>query len=107
MAVPLGDLLLEEKRVTPEQLQAALTRQRQEGGKLGFTLVSRGFVKESEITAVLSRQFGVPSIAISQFEIDAAVIKLIPAETARKYHITPLSRSGAALTIAMIDPANV
>jgi type IV pilus assembly protein PilB len=66
-----------------------------------------GFVKEAEITALLSKQFGVPSIAISQFEIDVAVIKLIPAETAQKYQIIPLSRSGATLTIAMTDPTNV
>ena len=107
MAVRLGDLLLKEKRITPEQLQEALAQQRQKGGKLGFTLVSMGFVKEAEITALLSKQFGVPSIAISQFEIDPAVIKLIPAETAQKYQIIPLSRSGATLTIAMTDPTNV
>ena len=107
MAVRLGDLLLKEKRITPEQLQEALGQQRQKGGKLGFTLVSMGFVKEAEITALLSKQFGVPSIAISQFEIDPAVIKLIPAETAQKYQIIPLSRSGATLTIAMTDPTNV
>jgi type IV pilus assembly protein PilB len=107
VAVRLGDLLLKEKRITPEQLQAALAQQRQKGGKLGFTLVSMGFVKEAEITALLSKQFGVPSIAISQFEIDSTVIKLIPAETAQKYQIIPLSRSGATLTIAMTDPTNV
>src|SRR5687768_8709818 len=66
-----------------------------------------GFVKEAEITALLSKQFGVPSIAISQFEIDPTVLKLIPAETAQKYQIIPLSRSGATLTIAMTDPTNV
>src|SRR6187399_1356567 len=107
MAVRLGDLLLKEKRITPEQLQEALTYQKQKGGKLGFALVSLGFTKEAEITALLSKQFGVPSIAISQFEIDAAIIKLIPAETAQKYQIIPLSRSGATLTIAMTDPTNV
>jgi type IV pilus assembly protein PilB len=107
VAVRLGDLLLKEKRISPEQLQEALNHQRQKGGKLGFTLVALGFVKESEITALLSKQFGVPSIAISQFEIDPAVVKLIPAETAQKYLIIPLSRSGATLTIAMTDPTNV
>jgi type IV pilus assembly protein PilB len=69
VAVRLGDLLLKEKRISPEQLQEALSHQRQKGGKLGFTLVALGFVKESEITALLSKQFGVPSIAISQFEM--------------------------------------
>jgi type IV pilus assembly protein PilB len=107
MAVRLGDLLLKEKRITPEQLQEALTYQKQKGGKLGFALVSLGYAKEAEITALLSKQFGVPSIAIGQFQIDPAVIKLVPAETAQKYQIIPLSRSGATLTIAMTDPTNV
>src|SRR6187399_3279380 len=107
MAVRLGDLLLKEKRITPEQLQEALTYQKQKGGKLGFALVSLGFTKEAEITALLSKQFGVPSIAIGQFQIDPSVIKLVPAETAQKYQIIPLSRSGATLTIAMTDPTNV
>jgi type IV pilus assembly protein PilB len=107
MAVRLGDLLLKEKRITPEQLQEALTYQKQKGGKLGFALVSLGYAKEVEITALLSKQFGVPSIAIGQFQIDPSVIKLVPAETAQKYQIIPLSRSGATLTIAMTDPTNV
>ena len=107
MAVRVGELLLKEKRITPEQLQEALNYQRQNGGKLGFNLVTLGFVKDDEITALLSKQYGVPSIALGQFEIDPAVIKLVPAETAQKYQIIPLSRSGATLTIAMTDPTNV
>src|SRR5438034_9236123 len=66
-----------------------------------------GFVKDEEITALLSKQYGVPSINLSQFEIDPGVIKLIPADTAEKYQIIPLSRAGATLTIAMTDPTNV
>jgi type IV pilus assembly protein PilB len=107
MAVRIGELLLKEKRISPEQLQEALNYQRQHGGKLGFNLVKLGYVRDEEITALLSKQYGVPSIALGQFEIDAAVIKLVPAETAQKYQIVPLSRSGATLTIAMTDPTNV
>jgi type IV pilus assembly protein PilB len=107
MAVRIGELLLKEKRITPEQLQDALNHQRQNGGKLGLTLIKLGLVKDEEITALLSRQYGVPSIALGQFEIDPAVIKLVPGETAHKYQVVPLSRSGATLTIAMTDPTNV
>ena len=107
MAVRIGELLLKEKRITAEQLQDALTYQRQHGGKLGANLVKLGYVKDEEITALLSKQYGVPSIALAEFEIDPAVIKLVPAETARKYQIVPLSRAGATLTIAMTDPTNV
>jgi type IV pilus assembly protein PilB len=107
MAVRIGELLLKEKRISPEQLQEALNYQRQHGGKLGYNLIKLGYVKDEEITALLSKQYGVPSIALAQFEIDPAVIKLVPAETVQKYQIVPLSRSGATLTIAMTDPTNV
>jgi type IV pilus assembly protein PilB len=107
MAVRIGELLLKEKRITPEQLQQALAGQKANGGKLGYNLVKMGFVKDEEITALLSKQYGIPSINLTQFQIDPAVVKLVPAETAQKYQIIPLSRSGASLTIAMTDPTNV
>jgi type IV pilus assembly protein PilB len=107
MAVRIGELLLKEKRITPEQLQQALAAQKANGGKLGYNLVKMGFVKDEEITALLSKQYGIPSINLAQFQIDPAVVKLVPAETAQKYQIIPLSRSGASLTIAMTDPTNV
>src|SRR5262245_34645059 len=107
MAVRVGELLLKEKRITPEQLQQALAAQKANGGKLGYNLVKMGFVKDEEITALLSKQYGIPSINLAQFQIDPAVVKLVPAETAQKYQIIPLSRSGASLTIAMTDPTNV
>jgi type IV pilus assembly protein PilB len=107
MPVRIGELLLKEKRITLAQLQEALNYQKAHGGKLGFNLVKLGFVKDEEITALLSKQYGVPSISLAQFEIDPTVIKLVPAETAQRYQIVPLSRSGATLTIAMTDPTNV
>jgi len=107
MPVRIGELLLKEKRISAEQLQEALNYQRTNGGKLGANLVKLGYVKDEEITALLSKQYGVPSIALNQFEIDPAVIKAVPGETARKYQIVPLSRAGATLTIAMTDPTNV
>src|SRR5688572_20493485 len=107
MAVRIGELLLKEKRITVEQLQEALNHQRQHGGKLGLNLVKLGFVKDADITALLSKQYGVPSVALADFDIDPAVIKLVPAETAQKYQIIPLARAGATLTIAMTDPTNV
>src|SRR5262245_1905836 len=107
MPVRIGELLLKEKRITPEQLQEALNNQKAGGGKLGYNLVKMGFVKDEDITALLSKQYGVPSISLSQFEIDPAIIKLISADTARKYQVVPLSRSGGTLTIAMTDPTNV
>jgi type IV pilus assembly protein PilB len=107
MPIKLGELLVKENLISPQQLQEALTYQKQHGGKLGYNLVKLGFVKDEEITGLLSRQYGVPAINLARFEIDPSVIKLVPAETAQKYQIIPLSRAGANLTIAMVDPTNV
>src|SRR5580698_8208413 len=107
MPVRIGDLLLKEKRITSEQLQQALNHQKAGGGKLGYNLVKMGFVKDEQVTALLSKQYGVPAINLAQFKIDPTIVKLVPTETARKYQIIPLSRSGSTLTIAMTDPTNV
>jgi type IV pilus assembly protein PilB len=107
MAVKLGDLLLRSKLISQDQLDAALKLQREEGGKLGEALVRVGAVSEGDITETLSQQFGVPSIDLASFEIDANVIKIVPGEVARKYGVLPVNKTGATLTIAMGDPTNV
>src|SRR5213594_3574292 len=107
MAVRIGELLLKEKLITAEQLQQALSQQKSGGGKLGYNLVKMGFVKDEQITTLLSKQYGVPSINLAQFKIDPTIVKLVPTDTARKYQVIPLSRSGSTLTIAMTDPTNV
>ena len=66
-----------------------------------------GFITDDDITGVLSRQYGVPSINLKFYEIDPTVIKLIPQDTASRYQVIPLSRVGSVLTIAMTDPTNV
>ncbi len=107
MAVKLGEMLLKAGYITPEKLQEALEAQKKNGGKLGFNLVKLGYVKEDDITQLLSEQYGVPSINLRHFEIDASVINLIPSEVAQKYLVLPVNRTGATLTIAMADPTNV
>src|SRR5467141_260473 len=107
MSVRLGEILLKESLITQEQLQKALEFQRANGGKLGSCLTKMGFITDDDITGVLSRQYGVPSINLKFYEIDPNVIKLIPQDTALRYQVVPLSRVGSVLTIAMTDPTNV
>ena len=107
MSGKLGEILLKEKLISPDQLKTALDHQKQNGGRLGNSLLQLGYLSDEEITSVLSRQYGVPSINLAYFEVDPGVIKLIPVETARKYQILPLSRVGSSLTVAMVDPTNV
>jgi type IV pilus assembly protein PilB len=107
MAGKLGEILLKENLISPDQLKQALDHQKANGGRLGNSLVKLGFLNDDEVTAVLSRQYGVPSINLAYFEVDANVIKLIPMDTAMKYQVLPLSRVGSSLTLAMVDPTNV
>src|SRR5213082_2237904 len=107
MSVRLGELLTKASLITQDQLKDALKMQKDTGGKLGETLIKLGFVSEEDITECLSQQFGVPSINLQHFEIDPGVIKLIPADVARKYNILPVNKTGATITIAMADPTNV
>jgi type IV pilus assembly protein PilB len=107
MSVRLGEILVKESLITQEQLQKALEFQRANGGKLGSCLTKMGFITDDDITGILSRQYGVPSINLKFYEIDPIIIKLIPQDTAQRYQVIPLSRVGSVLTIAMTDPTNV
>jgi len=107
MSVRLGEILLKESLITQDQLDKALEFQRSNGGKLGSCLTKMGYITDDDITGVLSRQYGVPSINLKYYEIDPNVIKLIPQDTALRYQVIPLSRVGSVLTIAMTDPTNV
>jgi type IV pilus assembly protein PilB len=107
MSAKLGEILVRENLISPQHLREALDYQREHGGRLGFNLVKLGLVSDDMITAVLSRQYGIPSVNLDLFQIDAQVLHLIPQEVAQKYSVLPLSRVGASLTLAMVDPTNV
>src|SRR6202023_2191637 len=107
MSSRLGEILVKENLITADQLKQAMAHQRQNGGRLGPALMKWGFVSDDEITEVLSRQYGVPSINLKYYEVDPTVIKLIPQDTATRYQVIPLSRVGSVLTIAITDPTNV
>ena len=107
MSSRLGEILIKENLITSDQLKQALEHQKSTGGRLGTCLMKLGFISDDEITGVLSRQYGVPSINLKYYEVDATVVKLIPQDTAIRYQIVPLSRVGSTLTIAMTDPTNV
>ena len=103
----LGDLLVREGLITREQLSQALDEQTGSGMRLGYALVKLGIVQEVEITKMLARQYRVPAVDLSRFEVDAAIVKLIPADVAVKHHVLPLKREGRTLTVAMAEPTNV
>ena len=107
MSAKLGEILVRENLISSQQLREALEYQRTNGGRLGSSLVNLGIISDDVITAVLSRQYGVPSINLELFQIEETTIKLISQEVAQKYSVLPISKVGATLTLAMADPTNV
>src|SRR5919106_622870 len=103
----LGDLLLKEGLVTREQIDKALLEGKQNGTRLGYALVKLGYVQETDITKMLARQFRMPAVDLSRFEVDPRIAKLIPADLATKHLVLPLKRDGRTLTVAMADPTNL
>jgi type IV pilus assembly protein PilB len=102
----LGEILLREGLVTREQLAQALTEQKNTKHRLGYVLVKLGLVQELEITKVLARQYRMPAVDLTRFEVDPKIIKLVPAEMATKSIVLPLKREGRTLTVAMADPTD-
>ena len=107
MSAKLGEILVRENLISSQQLRETLEYQRTNGGRLGSNLVNLGIISDDVITAVLSRQYGVPSINLELFQIEESTIKLISQEVAQKYSVLPISKVGATLTLAMADPTNV
>src|SRR6476659_9585889 len=103
----LGDLLVREGLITREQLEKALQEQKQNGTRVGYNLVKLGFIAETELTKMLARQFKMPAVDLSRFEVDPRIAKLIPADLAIKHLVLPLKRDGRTLTVAMADPTNL
>ncbi len=103
----IGEMLIREGLITTEQLQKALDEQRTSGTRVGYNLVKLGFVDETEMTRMLARQYRMPAVDLTKFEVDLRIVKLIPAELALKHLILPLKRDGRTLTVAMADPTNL
>ncbi|WHY80176.1 ATPase, T2SS/T4P/T4SS family [Neobacillus sp. WH10] len=99
----LGDLLIEEGLITPEQLESTL-EEKEQNQKLGEALLQRGYLTDQQLVEVLEYQLGVPSISLFQYPFDTSLFSLISKETARRNLIIPLKREGNKLFVAMVDP---
>lgn len=103
----LGELLVRNEMISDEQLQKAVAEQKKEGIRLGAALIKLGYVQENDLASFLSKHYGVPSINLAEFDVDPAVISLIPPDVAQKYQLVPINRAGATLIVAMSDPSNI
>ena len=103
----IGELLVKENLLTSEQLRKARDEARHKGARLGAQITQLGYLQESELTDFVAKQYGVPSVSLDEFEIDPAVIKLIPEEVALKHTVIPVNRAGSTLILATADPSNI
>jgi type IV pilus assembly protein PilB len=102
----IGEILVREGLITRDQLNLALQDQREAGTRIGYSLVALGFVKEIELTRTLARQYRMPAVDLTNFEIDPRIARLIPGDMAVKHLVLPLKRDGRTLTVAMADPTS-
>ncbi len=105
----LGEILVKNNLISRDQLEKALEEQKLSGdqARLGSILIKQNLISELNLTSFLSKQYGVPSVNLADYEIDAAVIKVIPAEVVQKYQLVPVNRAGATLIVAVSDPSNL
>ncbi|MBI3620970.1 MAG: type IV-A pilus assembly ATPase PilB [Nitrospirae bacterium] len=103
----LGRLLQTAGLITEEQLQKALLEQKKGGGRLGSMLVKLGYIAEDKLLQFLSRQYGIPSVDLNTLALDESIVKLVPTDVVQKYHVVPVKRSGAVLSVAMVDPTDM
>jgi type IV pilus assembly protein PilB len=103
----IGDLLLREGLITRDQLEKAIVEQKASGSRLGYALIKLGYLNELDLTRMLARQFRMPAVDLSKFEVDPRITKLVPADLALKHLVLPLKRDGRTLTVAMADPTDL
>jgi len=103
----IGEILVRESIISSDQLRQAQHDTRNSGKRLAYSLAKLGILGEKELTEFMARQYGVPSISLSDFEIDREVIQLIPKEVALKHTVLPVQRAGSTLIVAMADPSNI
>ncbi|MEE4252676.1 MAG: type IV-A pilus assembly ATPase PilB [Desulfuromusa sp.] len=103
----LGELLVRNQLISDNQLANAISEQKKEGIRLGAALVKLGYVQEHDLASFLSKHYGVPSIDLAEFDVDPAIVSLVPSEVAQKYQLVPINRAGATLIVAMADPSNI
>lgn len=103
----VGDLLLEKKLISEEQLMQALAEQKKTGKKLGRAITDLGFVREDELLHTLADFFNYPYIDLSRFRINQQLVMRLPETHARRYRCLVLSEEKNGLLVGMADPTDL
>jgi type IV pilus assembly protein PilB len=103
----LGELLLKENLIDMSQLEQARREQKTNGGRLTSALVRLGYVKESQLSEFIAKQFGLPTVDLANFEVDPEAVKMVPKQVCMKHIVVPVSKAGKSLVVAFADPSNI
>lgn len=103
----IGELLVKENLLSSEQLLKAREEAASKGRRLGAQITELGFMDENELTDFVAKQYGVPSIDLSDFQIEPDVVSLVPMDVATKHNVVPVNRAGSTLILATADPSNI
>ncbi|MBT6339184.1 MAG: Flp pilus assembly complex ATPase component TadA [Desulfobacula sp.] len=102
----IGEILVQENFLTPEQLDQALVEAKKKKNRLGATLILMDLITEDDIFQVLSRQLGIPQAGLASKKINPKILDLIPADFCYKNHVVPLGFKDKSLWVAMADPTD-
>ena len=108
--IRIGDLLVEAGAITPDELQQALAKQKEEGGMLGNIIMDLGFISRELLITVLTTQMGIEYCEIQSVKIDENVIGLVPKDLVQKYKAMPIGfaeNNPNLLQVAMADPMDL
>lgn len=107
VANKLGEILVKQGMLRPDQLQTALMEAQKQKQRLGPTLIALGILKDNQILRALEKQFALPGVDVSQFDIDQSVTTLVNRDFCEKHCVIPLSKAGTTLVVAFADPSNL
>jgi type IV pilus assembly protein PilB len=100
----IGEILIKRSKITQQQLDEALKIQQNDHSFVGEILVKLNYVDERDIVVALVVQCGLPYISVNKYDIDPAILKLIPQDVAREHHLIPLDRIGEVVSVVMANP---
>ena len=107
MQKKLGEMLVDSKVITLEQLQEALEAQRESGKRLGEVVIEMQMTTEDEVQSVLAEQLGIQQIDLYEEKIDTDVARLISADMITRHQAMPVRQEGNNVIVAMVDPLNL
>lgn len=106
-SLKIGEILVKQGLLKPDQLGQVVEEQKKSGQRLTNVITQLGFLKENQILRALEKNYSVPGVEVSTFEIDPSVITLVPRDLCDKHTLIPLQKAGSTLVVAFADPSNI